>query len=672
MNNQSYQLDVFAPGSSGSESDSNPNDGNESDPSQSGSITRNTSIMTAGDYINANLQGHTNRPRLSLWGSIKRPLIRLWGHIKRALIRLWSRVKYKLLLSTLFTAIALTAISFCFGYKSRYINLFSPSSLLPHHSFMGVLIMQIMTSLSVFVVRQFFILSCDTLRWHIAATTNGINFLDFMILSPAYRLTTMLDLLRVILLSDRRYPKKTIALIISRIFVLYIVLFAAPFIWLFQLEPTIAFRLDGRNTTLQATPGFGLGIGHFRFIQRHPFPYSRLDSWGYLSDTTSVLEVGSTKFCNLTSDYKNCAAFALTGYSDLSVVASDLKDADDRRVFVLYDIPIYIVEFWSRDLPANLDEFTDPGVYCRNISTEAYSFLQICLKGESSLNNGTDYHFKAGFQFCLDSRNCTPIMKTVDGNEAYNNTIFVTDMAINKANSTLVLDLNGTILDIASVSGRVNTPVNISEFFTAFTSPLDYVLVNNTLFLETDYLPSQSAVDNFYQIFSDYPNLNSSRMIMEDYVNSLAYAFTSPLPSQAPRDHLRGWLAYALASNSGVYYGSLTRDSASQTYVLKISPWSLGLYLGINLAVVVACLLLLSKYWRQFGVVPSFGPLSESAMLYSAMQEVAESDIDFRRVFDRFPGINLQETVELVKYYRIEWESHGSKLTIRRPTDMMD
>lgn len=528
----------------------------------------------------------------------------------------------KLLLFTFFIAIALTAWSFYFGCISRYTSVFSTSPVLPPHDNMGVLIMQVSTSLSVFAVRQLFILSCDNLRWSVAATPGGINFVDFRVLSDSSRLTILLEMLWALV--RRRGPqiRRTLTQVVSRILILYLILFAAPFIWLFQLEPTTAYRLDGQLQVLPAIPGDSIGVGTFRFIQRHPLPYSRLDSWSYLTDPTRVLEVDPV-ICN--PSYKNCAAFSLTGYSNLSVVTSDIENTDDQSAVVLFQVPNFHVEFFSRNLTSNLDEFTGLGAYCRNITTTTDSFLKICLKGESGFDNGTDYHFKAGLEFCLDSRNCTPIMRTTpDGNEAYNNTIFVTDLSVSIANSTFILDMNGTILNAIPSVDRNNVFINISEFFEAFTSTLDYFVVNNTRLLWTDWLATPADVDNFYPVFSDPPDPYASEIIAEDYVNSLVYAFTSPQPNQNPRDHLRGFLAYALASNSGFYYGEVQRESARLTYILKISNTSLSLYLGLNCSVILSCLFFLARYWRYFGLAPSLGPLAESAMLHDAINEPRE------------------------------------------------
>jgi hypothetical protein len=182
--------------------------------------------------------------------------------------------------------------------------------------------------------------------------------------------------------------------------------------------------------------------------------------------------------------------------------------------------------------------------------------------------------------------------RTINGEEAYNSSVFTTTMSIYKANATVIISI-----DIPSIGERVPYPVNISEFFMAFTAPLEYVPVNVTRLLQSDYLPTDAMVNTFDLIFL---NSTNQSVVADQFVDSLLYSFTSPLPSQSPPHHLHGFLANALSSNSGLFYGEIERGTARLTYRLKINEGSLGIYAALNGSVVLACLYMMLRYRLGF------------------------------------------------------------------------
>ena len=264
--------------------------------------------------------------------------------------------------------------------------------------------------------------------------------------------------------------------------------------------------------------------------------------------------------------------------------------------------------------------------------------------GNSLPTNGMDSMITAGWDFCLPvAQNCTPVMKTDKGEEAYNNTIFVTKFSIDKANANFIIDLkNGSILDVFSVRNRFPYQVNISELFTTFTSPFHYLPANVTRLLQTDYLPTRDLVESFDSIFFNSTDQFAETVIADDFVDSLLYAFVSPLPSQSPTQHLRGFLAYALASNSGFFYGSLVKDKAAQTYILRIKNISLGFYVGLNGSVIVLCFYMLLKHPSHFGMKPAT----------CVFQELTFSGKSGRKAMNIFRREGLVTTVRAISFLR--------------------
>jgi hypothetical protein len=203
---------------------------------------------------------------------------------------------------------------------------------------------------------------------------------------------------------------------------------------------------------------------------------------------------------------------------------------------------------------------------------------------QSSLTQSS--RVSAGWEFCLAAGNCTEVFDYENGTDAYNNTVFKTTMDISKANVSVIIDVyNGTVLDVYSVGKRAAYPVNQSEFFTAFTAPFNYTPVNVSNLLMSDYLDSIAAVQSFDPIFLNTTSPAELKVVNDGFLDSLIWSFVSPLPSESPALHLRGFLSYALASNSGFYYRPVSHSPVRQTYVLNVRSVSLFIYTGLNISV---------------------------------------------------------------------------------------
>lgn len=486
------------------------------------------------------------------------------------------------------SAIILTLYTAWSVFKSRYTDLLSTSLV---QSDTGILTIQLLTTLSVLAVKESFIMSSKAFGCSLATNPSGINLLNFLVLSDTIRFPSLIHLLVAL---PWRLNAKLRLLALSRFVVLYILLIAAQFIWLFQIDYITTYKMDEKNNTFMVAPGFGAGVGPFELIQSHPLPFSRLSVWNYLADTRQVIQISPIN-CKPEED-PTCAAYVLIGYSNIVVESPDISRNDTESVVVLYDIPSYVVEFWSGEIPSALDDIDDPWPNCHNYTSNIGSYIRMCLGGVPRSTKSRDWRITAGWQFCLNEGNCN-----IAGTDEFNDTAFITTLSIETANITAIIDLkSGSIFDVFSIVNRSHYPVNITEFFAAFRSPLDFVPANVTRLLESDYLIKDEWEEIFNPIFPNLTHESAATAIADDMVDSLVYTFTSPLASQSPSHQLRGFLAHCLFRNSGLYNGSIVRGRGRQTRIFQISKWSLGAYVAINSSVLLACFCMLLRFLPIF------------------------------------------------------------------------
>ena len=91
-------------------------------------------------------------------------------------------------------------------------------------------------------------------------------------------------------------------------------------------------------------------------------------------------------------------------------------------------------------------------------------------------------------------------------------------------------------------------------------------------------------------------NAESTKAVVDQYVDFLVYTFTTPLPDESPARHLRGFLSDGLVRNSGLFYGVVKGIQGRQIYVLRVNPGSLWSYFALNLFVLVVSFAILIFY----------------------------------------------------------------------------
>lgn len=517
-----------------------------------------------------------------------------------------------LLVTHLIFALAFTMITTAYTYSSRSRGVWGNSPLLPPQPQHAIIIIQLLMSLSVRYMLQCFLMCCERLRWILAA--GGIQALNFHVLGAP---TGFWALVSVIIAkpSGEWRPRTWRLLALFKLLVLHVVLVAAQLIWLFGINPQTVYEPGGRIRDWVSRPGFGGGVGDFVLLQGKPLPFAPWRVFGYLSDATRVTQI-EPLHCSTANDL-HCATYVLMGYSGLVVPNPDLRlrDGNGETAVIINDIPAYVVEFSSGTRPTALKDPADPWLNCANYTSEIGSSIQVCLGLESAPTLSS--RVSAGWDFCLSADNCSEVYDYVNGTDAYNNTVFKTTMDISKANVSMIIDVyNGTVLDVYSIGKRAAYPINQSEFFTAFAAPFNYAPVNVSRILESDYLDSLAAVQSSEPIFLNNTSPAELKAVNDGFLDSLIWSFVSPLPSESPAVHLRGFLSYALTSNSGFYFQPASSSPVRQTYLLNVRSLSLFIYTGLNISVwLVSVAMLFVKRSRVLPNISIFPELTFAAKL---------------------------------------------------------
>lgn len=516
-----------------------------------------------------------------------------------------------LLATHLILSLVFTLVTTVYTYSSRYRGMQRASSILPPQPHQALIIIQLLMTISVKYMLQCFLICCDRLRWVLAA--GGTPALIFHILGAPTGFWALFSLsISKPGKGSRLQTWRLIALF--KILVIHIILIAAQLIWLLGINPQTVYGPSNADLDWVSRPGFGQGVGDFTLLQGEPLPFAPWRVFGYLSDVTSVIEIEPIS-CNTATDL-HCAAYMLMGFSGLVIPNPDHRPHNGgESAAIINDIPAYIVEFSSGTKPTALTDPEDPWVNCANSTSKVGSSIQLCLGLESSPTLSS--RVSAGWEFCLEAENCTGVYDYTDGSEAYNNTVFKTTMDIYKSNVSMIIDVyNGTILDVYSIGKRSPYAVNQTDFFTAFLAPFNYAPVNVTNLLASDYIESLAAVQSSNRIFLNNLSPAEIKAVNDGFLDSLIWSFTSPLPSESPALHLRGFLSYALAVNSGFYYQPVTPSAVRQTYVLNVKTLSLLIYTGLNISVWLCSVGML--FYKPLRVIPNttaFSDLSFESLL---------------------------------------------------------
>lgn len=364
-----------------------------------------------------------------------------------------------------------------------------------------------------------------------------------------------------------------------------ILLVASHLVWLGGLDIAVVYQKLHTSQEWLPRNGFGTGVGDFQPTQGRPLPFSMLRDWDFLTDKSQVWEL-EPAYCS--GEDLHCAAYTLIGESSLLVANPDQINNQAQNAVILENVPSYVVEFHAGDIVVGMDDSSDPWTYCQEHTSKIGSYLKMCMRGIDTAADGTASQIHAAWRWCLDVNNCTEIVNRGGHEEIYNSTSSQTIINIQKQNMTLALsERNGNILNL-DLKGRVgieNYSVSVADFFAAWTERLNPVEVNITMLLEIDYLKSPAAVQAFNSVYLNTSD-NSSAIILADYwVDSLVYAFTTPLPSENPAVHLRASLSYSLVQNSGLFYDIISGKEALPRYVLRVNIWSLWLFFAFNIFV---------------------------------------------------------------------------------------
>jgi hypothetical protein len=509
------------------------------------------------------------------------------------------------LLAISFTIITTTVIA-----KSLYHDMLSPSIIPVVAPNVSLVILQGMVTATVLLVRECFLMACATCRFYLLYH-DKTSLLSFVGLSN----TTGLGLLARCLITRsscrpgcRPANWRLVALFRLTISLLLV---ASHLVWLGGLDIAIVYQKLHSSQLWLPRVGFGTGVGPFKPTQGLPLPFSMLRDYNFLTDKSQVWEV-EPAYC--TNEDLHCAAYTLIGESSLLVANPDRLKGQAQNAVILEDVPSYVVEYHSGDIVVGMDDSAEPWTYCQEHTSKMGSYLKMCMRGIDTAPDGTASQIQAAWRWCLSVNNCTEIVNRGGYEEKYNSTSAQTIITIQKQNVTLALsDRNGNILDLdlKGRTGITNYSISVADFFAAWTERLNPIAFNITKLLQIDYLKSPAAVQAFYPIYLNTTD-NSTTIALADYwVDGLVFAFTTPLPSENPAVHLRASLSYSLVQNSGLFYDIISGTEARPRYVLRVNVWSLWIFFGFNIFILVLSLSMVlffvPKSREKDKLIPEFG-----------------------------------------------------------------
>jgi hypothetical protein len=405
-----------------------------------------------------------------------------------------------------------------------------------------------------------------------------------------------------------------------RVFLLYIVLFAAQFIFLININPDTVFR---SVLPLKANDSFIMGgISDFQLIEQKAFPFGMYEVGGFLRDPTRVKQLPSCK----QSSNPNCTAYALVGNLGVAVMSDDFLSYVNHRIETeklsvrFPSIPVYVVEF-TDDWDPNTEQLTPETAHCFNHTNPTDNFtVRFCLTGSDPRRSS---HIHANLQFCFFA-NCAASPDADIESEYW----WDVAMTIERANASVVINPDtNEILETPDVLKRVPYDVNIDDYFTAFIAPFTYNPWNLTAYIEA--YANESTYWNVNVFSNSTPQIEAITATMADqYVEFLAWSIYDPVQSLNHSLQLHSFLAYALAANSA---GTLLRNSTQETDVVAQSyhldlDWRAVISLVVLYGFMFVCtamMLVVSHLWKK-GRIPNttcFPDLTLAARKGSLMQE---------------------------------------------------
>ena len=391
---------------------------------------------------------------------------------------------------------------------------------------------------------------------------------------------------------------------ILRFLILYVALTLGQFIWLLNISIRTAYKVGTRQETMFSGRDFSLDENGF------PYPFSRLDSWNLLDDSTQIIEILPT-VCSPNTD-PHCAAY-LSPVNTFIESNPDDPGQQGPFFFITYDTPSYVIEFRSGDgLPVALDDTGDPWAYCVNHTTATRASIRMCMGGENRASRQDSWIVNAGWHFCNDTYNCPQV-----GNQSFGNNVFTTTMFIQKASSSVIISaVNSTIVDISLIKGQTTYNINISEFFTAFSAAL---MPDISVTIENIHVFNNSGgLDLLYGV----GNISNTSTAADQFVESLVFSFDDY--ATHPVFQLHGFLTYALVKNSWGTNDSVLHsfDQAIQTYALNLNAVSMPAFTIVTVLTLLSCLAMLVVYPRLNPNILSFPEVIFGGKLDASMRNI--------------------------------------------------
>ena len=523
---------------------------------------------------------------------------------------------------TLFISAVMSVLTVCYIVNATGVgSLIYAEKLIPRHPSYAIAICQLLATFTGMMQREAFLVACETLRWALAIRSKGTWFLTFLALSEA---TGFAGQLQLLFAKGRPFVQWRIWAL-YRLFLLYIVLLAAQFIFLININPDTSFRpILHLNPNQSYIAG---GISKFQLIEQKPFPFAMYEVWGFLSNPTQVKPLGP---CKDKSPGTNCTSYALVVGVSVVVESDDYFDYLESQIKTDYpslrfpSVPIYVIEFVDDVDPNSNPLSVDTGAYCYTHSNLDNLTVRFCLASDIKSNPALSSRIRANLQFCYFA----------DCEESQDPNVtsvvwFDTEMDIKRANATVIINaVTNEILETPQILESVPYELNIQDYFTAFIGPLTYNPWNLTAYYDA------YALGNTSEYSLVFANPTPETQIIQNttadaVVEFLAWSFSEPIQSQNQSLQLQAFLAYALSANSASTFRQNTTQAADvvkQTYHLDLNSKAVvALVILYGLMFVCTALMLGAVHLWKHGRIPNTTTIPDMTIMVRKGRLVEEA-----------------------------------------------
>jgi hypothetical protein len=552
--------------------------------SKSPSISTDTPRSVVPDQAKMHSEG-TSDPQL---GTIE-PAAELKEEVSDAITHPEARISRTHVIHSLFssltpilallTAFTLSAMTITIGSVSFSQNLIYQSPFFPTNSTNAIFVLQLLATLSSLALQEAFLLSCEVFRWSLVTAPEGTGLLTSIVLSRSCSFWGLaFSPVRPIFSRCRAFA-------MLKILILYVAILLGNFVWLLNISTRPAYRALAQNMTIPLyDPIFSLDP------QGYPYPFSRLEVWNFVYDTTRIVEIDPV-ICSPEDDL-HCVAYVApvnTIYKpDVDYQGGPTSKYDGFQWSIVPNNPSFFIQFQSGTSgAATLDDPDDPWAYCVNHTTPTRASIRLCMGGVSRSSTVDSSVITAGLRYCVDISNCPDI---ADPNYFAN--IFILNMTIQAALSETIISWDESIASVQQVQNPQSFAVNVSEFFTAFAAPLMPDIPISVSQIEI-YAPNRS-LDLDY----DSQNIANTSIAADQFVEAAMFSFGAGFGN--PAVELRDFLVYALVRNS---WGNNNTEQyawipADTTYDLALSPISLPAFIAVvGICILVSSAMLIRYKW---------------------------------------------------------------------------